>query len=59
MIRDQGPSTIDEIAKATGVKKAKLFTHLVAMRQFGKILIIGERDDQLVYGLPERKETRS
>jgi len=27
------------------------------MRQFGKIAIAGERDNQLVYGLPEGEET--
>jgi len=29
------------------------------MRQFGKIAIAGERDNQLVYGLPEGEETKS
>ena len=51
-IKNRGASTIDELAKATGMDKAKLFRHLVAMRQFGKVSIMGERDDQLVYGLP-------
>ena len=51
-IKNRGASTIDELAKVTGMDKAKLFRHLVAMRQFGKVSIMGERDDQLVYGLP-------
>jgi len=55
-IKNQGPSTLDELAKATGIEKEKLFRHIIAMRQFGKIAIAGERDDQLVYGLPEGEE---
>jgi predicted ArsR family transcriptional regulator len=53
-IKNRGPSTIDELANATGLEKAELLKHLVAMRQFGKALTVGERDNQLVYGLPER-----
>jgi len=52
-MENQGPSTIDELSSATGMDKSKLLRHLMAMRQFGKVLIVGERDDQLVYGLPE------
>jgi len=56
-IKSQGPLTLDELAKATGMDKEKLFKHIIAMRQFGKIAIAGERDNQLVYGLPEGEET--
>jgi len=56
-IKNQGPSTLDELSKATGIDKEKLFRHIIAMRQFGKIAIAGERDNQLVYGLPEGEET--
>jgi len=58
-IKTQGPLTLDELSKATGIEREKLFRHIVAMRQFGKIAIAGERDDQLVYGLPEGEETKS
>jgi len=58
-IKNQGPSTLDELAKVTGIEKEKLFRHIIAMRQFGKIAIAGERDNQLVYGLPEGEETKS
>ena len=51
-IKNKGASTVDELAKVTGIEKAKLFKHLVAMRQFGKVSIVGQRDNQLVYGLP-------
>jgi len=56
-LKNQGPSTLDELSKATGIEKEKLFKHMIAMRQFGKVAITGERDDQLVYGLPEGEET--
>ena len=52
-IKNQGPSTVDELTKATGIEKEKLFRHIIAMRQFGKLAIAGEKDNQLVYGLPE------
>jgi len=56
-IKSRGPSTLDELAKATGIEKEKLFRHIIAMRQFGRVAIAGERDNQLVYGLPEGEET--
>ena len=52
-IKSHGPSTLDELSKATGMNKETMFKHVIAMRQFGKIAISGERDNQLVYGLPE------
>jgi len=52
-MKNHGPSTIDELSKATSMEKSKLLMHLIAMRQFGKVLIMGERDNQLVYGLPQ------
>lgn len=56
-IKNNGASTLDELSKVTGIDKEKLFKHIIAMRQFGKIAITGERDNQLVYGLPEGAET--
>jgi predicted ArsR family transcriptional regulator len=58
-IKNRGPSTVDELAVTTGIKKDKVFKHLMAMRQFGKIAIASERDNQLVYGLPRGEETKS
>jgi len=55
-MKNQGPSTIDELSKATGMDKSELLRHLMAMRQFGKVLIVGERDDQLVYALLEENQ---
>jgi len=52
-IKNQGSLTLDNLSKATGMEKSKLLNHLIAMRQFGKILIVGKHDNNLVYGLPE------
>jgi len=46
-----GPSTIPEISKATGLETSKVFKHIVALIQFGKITVAGQRGDQLVYAL--------
>jgi predicted transcriptional regulator len=54
-IKNQGPSTIDELSKVTGIEKEKLFKHMIAMRQFGIVVIAGERDNQLVYSLPDEE----
>lgn len=56
-MKNQGPSTVDELTKVTGIEKSKLSKHLIAMRQFGKVLVVGVRDDQLVYGLPEESSS--
>jgi predicted ArsR family transcriptional regulator len=45
--------TIDDLSKATGIEKSRLLRHIIAMRQFGKVLIVGEQDNQLLYSLPE------
>jgi len=58
-IKSRGPSTVEELSKSIGMEKAKLFKHLVAMRQFGKVVVMGERDEQLIYGVPEKEETGS
>ena len=58
-IKSRGPSTVEELSKSIGMEKAKLFKHLVAMRQFGKVVVMGERDEQLIYGVPEKEEAGS
>jgi len=55
-IKNRGPLTVEELSKATGVEKSRLVKHLIAMRQFGKVLIAGERDDQFEYGLPKESK---
>lgn len=55
-IKNRGPLTVEELSKTMGVEKSRLVRHLIALRQFGKILIAGERDDQFVYDLPKESE---
>lgn len=52
-MKNQSPVTIDELSKTTGMEKSNLLKHLMAMRQFGKVSIVGKRDNELVYGLLE------
>jgi len=52
-IENRGPSTISELAEFTRMEKSRLLRHLTAMRQFGKVSIVGERDRQPVYDLLE------
>ncbi len=52
-IKSKGSMTVSELSKATGIEKRKLFKHMIAMTQFGKVSVIGQRDDQPVYSLTE------
>jgi predicted HTH transcriptional regulator len=52
-MKNQGSMTVEELLKITGMEKPKILKHLIAMSQFGKVLIVGERDRQFVYGLPK------
>lgn len=51
---NRGSSTIGELSRAIGMEKSKLLRHLTAMRQDGKVSVVGERDDQPVYGFTEK-----
>jgi DNA-binding IclR family transcriptional regulator len=48
------PSTIPEISKVTGMEPSEVFRHVVALMQFGKVTVVGQRGDQLVYALSKR-----
>jgi DNA-binding transcriptional regulator GbsR (MarR family) len=52
-MKNHNSLTIDELSKATGIEKSRLLKHIIAMRQFGKVLIVGEQDNQLLYSLPK------
>lgn len=55
-MKNQRPLTVEELSMATGIEKSKLLKHLIAMRQFGKVQVVGEQENQLIYGLTEKKE---
>ena len=55
MIR-QGPLTVEELSNAVGIEKSQLLKHLIAMGQFGKVSIAGERNNQFLYGLPQERK---
>jgi predicted ArsR family transcriptional regulator len=50
-IKKDGSSTVEKISNATGIEKWRVLRHLIAMRAFGKVQIVGDRDNQLVYSL--------
>ena len=55
-IKNQGPLTVEELSKTIGMEKSKVLKHLIAMRQFGKVTIVGERNNQFVYDLPKENK---
>jgi predicted transcriptional regulator len=50
-LKARGPLTIPELSEATGLEAHKVLRYLIALRQFGKVDIVEEKDDQLVYAL--------
>ena len=55
-LKAQGPLTIPELSKATGMETDKVVMHMIALRQFGHISIVGEKDDQLIYALSGQRK---
>ena len=55
-MKNQRSLTVEELSKTTGIEKSKLLKHLIAMRQFGKVQVVGEQDNQLVYSLAEENK---
>jgi len=52
-LKAKGPSTLSKLSEATGLDKEKLFKHIVALRQLGKIAFVEKKKDEFLYGLPE------
>lgn len=51
-----GSMTVEELSKASGIDKPKVLKHLNAMTQFGKVQVLGERQNQYAYCLPPEKK---
>jgi DNA-binding transcriptional ArsR family regulator len=51
VIEDRGPLTVSELSEALGIEKVNLLKHLTAMKQFGQVAIVSERNNQPVYEL--------
>ena len=56
-IKKNGSMTVEELSNATGIDKPKVLKHLIAMTQFGKVQVVGERQNQFAYDLPTEKKT--
>jgi len=50
-IKKRGPATIPEISKATGLQESNVSRHLIALSQFGKVSIVGEKEGYVTYAL--------
>jgi len=55
-LKARGPLTIPELSKATGMETDKVVMHMIALRQFGHVSIVGEKDDQLTYALSSQQK---
>ena len=51
VIEDRGPLTVSELSEALNIEKASVLRHLTAMKQFGQVAIVSERNNQPVYEL--------
>jgi predicted Rossmann fold nucleotide-binding protein DprA/Smf involved in DNA uptake len=50
----EGPMTVPEIAKATGVPAYLVLWHIMSMKKYGKVLEGEEQDSYLQYALKEK-----
>jgi predicted ArsR family transcriptional regulator len=55
-MKGQGSLTVEDLSNKVGLEKSKILKHLIAMSQFGKVQVVGERDNQLVYDLPRKEK---
>lgn len=47
----ESAKTVPEIAKETGVPKGEVFWHLMAMKKYGKLIEVQEREEYFEYAL--------
>ncbi len=52
MLKD-GPATVTQIADRTDLEKDLIVWNLMGLLKWGKVEVVGEKDDELVYGLKE------
>ncbi len=50
-LKDRGPLTIPELSEATGLETTKVFQHVIALTQFGRIVVASGKGDYLTYAL--------
>ena len=46
-----GPRSVPELASACQIPSPRAMWHVMAMRRYGEVLEVGERDDFVLYGL--------
>ncbi|MBN2170875.1 MAG: hypothetical protein JW819_06110 [Candidatus Krumholzibacteriota bacterium] len=50
----EGPLTVPELARATGVPEHQVLWHIMSMKKYGKVLEGEEKDSYLQYALKEK-----
>jgi len=50
-IKNRESATIPEISEATGLQTSDIFKHVTALTQFGKVIVVGEKEGYLTYAL--------
>lgn len=50
-MKNRGGLTIDALHESTGIPKPRIVKHLIALQQFGKVLLVGQRGNQFEYAL--------
>ena len=50
-LKANGPSTIPELSRATRLETGKVVGHIIALRQLGRITVVGQKEDYFIYAL--------
>ena len=50
-IKNRESATIPEISEATKLQTSDIFKHVTALTQFGKVIVVGEKEGYLTYAL--------
>ena len=51
----EGPRTVPEVARATGLPPHQVLWHIMSMKKYGKVVEVEEEDGYLRYGLKEKE----
>jgi len=54
-LKSRGPSTIPELAEATGFRTDEVLQHMISLMQFRQVAIVGEKGDHPLYDLSEKE----
>jgi predicted transcriptional regulator len=55
-VLQQGPSTVPEVAQASGLPSHEVLWHLMAMKKYGEVVEGDQRGDYYEYALAQKQE---